>query len=138
MTGYEDIIDKKRPVSKRKAMSISDRAKIFSPFAALTGFEDAIEEKNIVKQKKTELSEEQKNELDIKFGKISHMLENGNHPMVTVLYFIKDKETKEDICLKKTGMVAKIEIESGYIQIVDEKIKFEDLYNISGEELTER
>ncbi len=138
MTDYHDIINEHRPVSKRKAMSIADRAKIFSPFAALTGFEDAIEEKNIVKQIKTELSEEQKNELDIKFGKISHMLENGNHPMVTVLYFIKDKETKEDICLKKTGMVAKIEIESGYIQIVDEKIKFEDLYNISGEELTER
>ena len=64
------------------------------------------------------------------------MLEKDNHPIVTVVYFIKDKETKEDICLKKTGMVAKIEIESGYIQIVDEKIKFEDLYSIAGEELT--
>ncbi len=136
MSEYEDIMDKHRPVSKHKSMSIADRAKIFSPFAALTGFEDAIEEKNIVKQIKTELSDEQKNELDIKFGKISHMLEKDNHPIVTVVYFIKDKETKEDICLKKTGMVAKIEIESGYIQIVEEKIKFEDLYSIAGEELT--
>ena len=135
MTGYEDIIDKDRPVSKRASMSIADRAKIFSPFSALKGFEEAIEKKNIIIQQRTELSEEKKEELDIRFNKIAKLINKGEHPIVTVVYYKNDKETKEDICLKKTGMVAKVNIEARYIQIVDEKISFEDLYSISGEML---
>lgn len=47
----EDIIYTKYPFdkpSKRPRMSISDRAKIFAPFAALRGYEEEID-----KQKKT-------------------------------------------------------------------------------------
>lgn len=135
MTGYEDIIDKDRPVSKRARMSVADRAKIFSPFAALKGFEEAIEKKNIIIKPRTELSEEEKEELDVRFNKIEEMLNKGEHPIVTVIYFIKARDTEEDICLQKTGIVAKVNIESRYIQIVDEKISFEDLYSISGEML---
>lgn len=41
---YSDIINKERPVStKRRPMSMMDRAARFSPFAALTGYEDAID-----------------------------------------------------------------------------------------------
>lgn len=135
MTGYEDIIDKDRPVSKRASMSIADRAKIFSPFSALKGFEEAIEKKNIIIKPRTELSEEEKEELDVRFKKLEELLNKGEHPIVTVIYFIKERDTKEDICLQKTGIVAKVNIESRYIQIVDEKISFEDLYSISGEML---
>ena len=135
MTGYEDIIDKDRPVSKRARMSVADRAKIFSPFAALKGFEEAIEKKNIIIKPRTELSEEEKLELDERFKTIEHLLGVGEHPIVTVIYYKKDKETKDDIGLKKTGMVAKVNIEARYIQIVNEKISFEDLYSISGEML---
>lgn len=135
MTGYEDIIDKERPVSKRARMSIADRAKIFSPFSALKGFEEAIEKKNIIIKPRSELSEEEKLELDERFKTIERLLGAGEHPIVTVIYYKKDKETKEDIGLKKTGMVAKVDIEARYIQIVDEKINFEDLYSISGEML---
>ena len=46
---YEDILHKNRPVHqgdefsrKHPSMSLKDRAKIFSPFAALKGYEDAI------------------------------------------------------------------------------------------------
>jgi|GEM_PF-1399345 len=48
---YADIIDRSRPVHhgddfsvKHPPMSISDRAKIFAPFAALSGHSDAIKE----------------------------------------------------------------------------------------------
>lgn len=44
MGNYDDIINIKRHVSKKHSpMDISNRAKIFSPFAALKGYEDAIE-----------------------------------------------------------------------------------------------
>lgn len=42
---YDDIIHLPRPESKHPHMSNSDRAKIFSPFAALKGHIEAIHEK---------------------------------------------------------------------------------------------
>lgn len=45
MGNYDDIINLKRPVSKRHTpMPVENRAAQFSPFAALTGFEKAIDE----------------------------------------------------------------------------------------------
>ena len=131
MIGYDDIIDKDRPVSRRARMSIADRAKIFSPFAALKGFEEAIEKKNIIIKPRTELTDEEKDRLDESFHKLNEQLEKGEHPIVTVIYYTKDRYTDEDVCMKKTGMVAKVAQDSGYIQVVDEKIQFKDLYSVS-------
>ena len=45
LNGYEDIINKSRPVNNRhKRMSNYERAAQFSPFAALTGLGAAISE----------------------------------------------------------------------------------------------
>lgn len=42
---YDDIINTQWPPEKiRDTMSLSQRAKIFLPFAALTGYEKALEE----------------------------------------------------------------------------------------------
>lgn len=41
---YGDIIDLPRPESKRKKMSIENRAAQFAPFAALTGFHESVDE----------------------------------------------------------------------------------------------
>lgn len=43
---YEDIISLSRPSSKRKKMSLNERAAQFSPFAALKGYEEEIEKTN--------------------------------------------------------------------------------------------
>ena len=45
---YADILDKQRPCSeeslrKHPRMSLQNRAKIFSPFAALRGYDDELE-----------------------------------------------------------------------------------------------
>ena len=41
---YKDIIDQVRPISKRHSpMANADRAKQFSPFAALKGYEEALQ-----------------------------------------------------------------------------------------------
>lgn len=41
---YDNIINKSRPETRHACMDMSERAKIFSPFAALRGHDDAIEE----------------------------------------------------------------------------------------------
>ena len=46
MGNYDDIIGWERPVSNRPRMDVSDRAKIFMPFAALKGYDEAIDEIN--------------------------------------------------------------------------------------------
>ena len=41
---YGDIIDIERPQSKRKKMTIENRAAQFAPFAALTGYHESVYE----------------------------------------------------------------------------------------------
>ena len=41
---YSDIIDRERPETKRKRMSMEERAAQFAPFAALTGYHESVEE----------------------------------------------------------------------------------------------
>lgn len=47
-------------------MAVERRAKQLAPFAALKGFEDAVREKEIIYEPRRILSEEKKNELDMK------------------------------------------------------------------------
>lgn len=57
---YSDIIGKSRPRStKRKPMSLADRAAQFSSFAALVGFSDLIEETGKAKEEKEGEEEEE-------------------------------------------------------------------------------
>ena len=62
---YNDILYLPRPTSaKHPRMPISDRAAIFSPFAALTGHGDAIRETARLTELKMELDEDAKADLD--------------------------------------------------------------------------
>ena len=63
---YRKIIHLPRPASGRIPMAVERRAKQFAPFAALKGFEDAVREKEIIYEPRRILSEEKKNELDMK------------------------------------------------------------------------
>ena len=80
---YADLLPLSRPEPIKPRMSISNRAKIFSPFAALRGYEDEIasEGKDHLKGKRVELSEEQKELL----GNIISQLRKGQ--VVKVKYF---------------------------------------------------
>ena len=69
LNGYEDIINKSRPVNNRhKRMSNYERATQFSPFAALTGLGAAISETARLTDEKIEQDEEQLNILNNKFA----------------------------------------------------------------------
>lgn len=102
----------------KNKMPIADRAKQFMPFAALKGLPEALAAKERIVVSKIELSEEMAEELDRKM----HLLRKGE--IATVTYFHKDEY------LKITGMVARIDESSRLLQIVNTKIKFDDILDV--------
>lgn len=99
-------------------MPIPDRAKQFMPFAALKGLPEALAAKERIVVTRVELSEEMADELDRKM----HLLRRGE--IATVVYFHKDEY------LKITGMVARIDVTSRLLQIVNTKIEFDDILDV--------
>ncbi len=100
-------------------MPIEERAKQFMPFAALSGLPDALAKKEKVLVPKIELSPEMEEELDRQM----HLLSKGK--MATVVYFQKGEY------IKITGLVARVDETSRLLQIVNTKIRFEDILQIT-------
>lgn len=110
MDKYEDIIRLSRPVSKHAKMSLYQRSAQFAPFAALTGYEGQVKETARLTDKRIELNEEAKSNLDFKIQVIQEML--LNNPDVEITYFIPDE--------RKDG---------GKYETIKNKIKKIDNYN---------
>lgn len=108
----------KKPINK---MPVSDRAKQFMPFSAVKGLAEALQEKEKNVVPKAELSPEMAEELNYKM----HLLEKGK--IATVVYFNKGEY------LKTTGIVARIDETSRVIQIVNTKVRFDDILDINVE-----
>lgn len=140
---YEDIIHidypvKSADVRKHPRMSLEDRAKIFAPFAALKGYEEAITAKQRIVVPRIVLSEESKEYLDFQLGKIERILSQGQHPIITVVYFQQDRGSSDGgEYIQFTGMVAKYDQTSRILQIVEKRICLDDIYGIEGEYLDE-
>jgi len=105
----------------KNKMPIEERAKQFMPFAALRGLPDALAAKEKILVPKIELSPEMAEELDRQM----HRLAKGK--MATVVYFHKGEY------IKITGLVARIDETSHVLQIVNTKIRFEDILQIEVE-----
>ena len=99
---------------------MENRAKQFMPFAALKGYEEALRAKEKIVVEKIELSEEKKAELDYKIQQIQ------KNDIVTVVYFVKDEY------IKLEGMVSRLDKDARVLKIVNTKIPFEDIYELSG------
>ena len=86
---YDAIINLPHPTSERHPrMSVQDRAAQFSPFSALTGHAAAIAETARLTERRMELDEDTKAELD---RKQACLLEHiGEQPEVTVTWFQPD------------------------------------------------
>lgn len=137
---YDDIIDMEYPLKssdiiKHPRMPVQDRAKIFAPFAALKGHEEAIERKQRIVVPRIDLSEESKYYLDLQLQKIEQLLKKGEHPIITIVYFVKNKDIPVDggEYIKFTGMVAKLNPSSRILQIVDKRLRLDDIYKIEGD-----
>lgn len=132
---YASLLHMEYPFQKdgfggRQRMAVGDRAKIFAPFSALRGYEDAIAAKERIVVERRELSEESKEELDQNLQLILRQLERGEHPVVTVVYFQKDRDGEKGEYLQITGVVAKVFLDSRQMQIVERKILLDDVYEI--------
>ena len=120
MPKYDDIINLERPASKYDKMPIEKRASIFSPFAALTGFTDKI--KNVEKDKDSKiiLSDDMKNNLDLKLKSI-----NKNNK-VTIKYFHNDNYIETNGFIKKIDRIKRLIILEN-----KEQISFDDIIDIN-------
>lgn len=103
----------------RPKMPRQERAKQFMPFSALKGYKEALRSKEKVVVSKADLSDEYKEELDRKLRLIQ------KNDIVTVVYYNKNEY------IKISGMVSRIDKTSRILKIVNTKISFDDLYDIS-------
>lgn len=138
---YDDIIDLPYPrndwntLIKHPRMSIENRAKIFSPFAALRGHSDAIEEtaEKRLTIRQDELMEDSRLELNEALGALAERLQQGEHPVVKVSYFVQDRVLAEGVGTYEEleGTVAKLDAVTQTIQIVDKIIFLKNVKTLS-------
>lgn len=137
---YDDIINLPYPrndwnfLIKHPRMSIENRAKIFSPFAALRGHSDAIDEtaeRNLT-VRQDELMEDSRIELNETIAVLMECLSHGEHPIVKVTYFVQDRVLAEGIGRYEEieGVVAKLDANAQTIQIVDKVIFLANLKSL--------
>lgn len=100
-------------------MSREERAKQFLPFAALKGYPAALRRKEKIVVPKVEFSEDYQERLDRRLRQIRVQ------DVVTAVYF------REGEYLKVTGMVSRIDRPARVLKIVNTKIPFDDLYDVS-------
>ena len=121
-------------------MANADRAKQFSPFAALKGYEEALQLKQKRYTPRIELTEDAKSLLDHKLHILNQWLENGQKPIVTIRYFVPKTVDKIDIelgaYLEISGAVEKINSEARRIQISGESLCIDDVVDLQEGSLT--
>lgn len=134
MTGpYDDILHLPHPTSKRHPrMPIVDRAAQFSPFAALTGHGAAIEETARVTDRRIELDEDAKEQLDQTLQLLLERIDE--QPEITVTWFSPDKKKAGGQYHTATGKLKRIDTQESRLILTDgNQIPLEDLLEIRSE-----
>ncbi len=127
---YDDIINLPHHVSpKHPQMSIEDRAAQFSPFAALNGHESVISETGRLTERKIELAEDARAELDFKQSVLAEMA--GEKPEVTVTYFEPDARKSGGKYVTACGRLRKLDEYERILVLTDgTKISLDDVLDI--------
>ncbi len=136
---YNDIINENRPqhnndafAAKHPRMPVSDRAKIFSAFAALRTHEPTAKRRERLTVQKIELSPEDAQSVSDALVLIKERLRLGEETCAAVTYFVPDAErVGEGIYTTVKGAARKINEDMGYIKIEDKSILFADIYRVS-------
>lgn len=105
-------------VNRMGKMQRADRAKQFMPFDALTGFREALAQRERIIVPKRELSEEQKEELDLALCQIR------KRDIVTVEFFQNGEY------VKVTGMAVRIDETSRVLKVVNTSIPFDAISDL--------
>lgn len=133
MNPYDDMINLPHHTSpSHPPMSAHDRAAQFSPFAALTGYGSAINETGRLTDKKVELDEYSKADLNEKLSIIQDQMEEQTEVIIT--YFQLDKKKSGGAYITAAGCVKKIDAYERTLVMQDSmKIPIEDIIEIDGE-----
>ena len=124
---YDDTINLPHPTSQRHPrMPIHDRAAIFSPFAALSGHGAAIAETARLTERRIELDEDTRAELDRRQAiLLGHIDEQ---PEVTITWFQPDERKDGGAYLTATGRLKKLrELERLLVLADGTEIPLEDV-----------
>lgn len=126
MNKYEDIVNLSRPVSSHPKMSIENRAKIFIPFAALTGYNESILEEGRLVDTKKVLDKD-------KIEEINSILSNVNKDTIyKITYFKQDKYKDGGEYIDVITKINRIDFVYKRITIDNkELIYIENIYNIT-------
>lgn len=129
---YNDIIHLPHPTSARHPrMPLSDRAAIFSPFAALTGHGAAIVEAARLTDRKIELDEDSKAALDEKQRYLEEII--SQQPEITVTWFKPDVKKDGGSYVTATGILKRTESIERVMLLTDgTKIPLDDIIDIEG------
>lgn len=115
---YDDILYLPHPTSaKHPRMPTSDRAAIFSPFAALTGHGDAIQETARLTETRIELDEDTKAVLDLKQQILADKIDEW--PEVSVVWFRPDEKKDGGQYVTTTGQLKKVDDIERTLRLVD-------------------
>ena len=127
---YDDILHLPHPTSVRHPrMPISERAAIFSPFAALTGHAGAIAETTRLTKQKMELDEDTKAEVDWRQAVLMEHI--AEQPEITVTWFQPDERKDGGAYLTATGRLKKLdEIQRVLVLTDGTKISLDDVAEI--------
>ena len=139
---YADILPMERPQSeeslrKHPRMTLQNRAKIFSPFAALRGYDEQLAEEKQRTERvcKRVLTEEEMSDLSDRLMQVTKGM------TITVRYFVEDTAHPEIPAVGNyvtlTGQVESIDPVLRTLQIAKAVVPFEDLIEVSGKAIVE-
>lgn len=124
---YDDIINLPHPVSKRHPqMSMRERAMQFASFKALSGYEDEIEETGRLTERRMELDEDQKEQLDLQLRQIAA----GTSPEAAITWFCPDEKKEGGSYVTTTGRVRKIDPVQRLLFVAETAIAIDDILSI--------
>ena len=124
---YQPYLYLPRPVSRRHPMDIGRRAKQFAPFAALRGLDETIRQQEIIYEPKRDLSEEKKNELDMKLRILAYGMK------IQATYF--QKSWKNPLIGQYHTLSGTVEFfdPSVHLRIDDTEIQIQDICDLTGD-----
>ena len=127
---YDDILHLPHPTSaKHPRMPISERAAIFSPFAALSGHAGAVAETARLTDQRMDLDEDTRAELDRRQAVLLKYI--AEQPEVTVTWFRPDDRKDGGAYVTVTGRLKKIDEVGRTLTLVDgTSIPLEDVVGL--------
>ena len=135
---YDDMLHLPHPTSARhRRMPISERATIFSPFAALTGHAGAIAETARLTDQKMELDEDAKAELDRRQAVLlEHIAEQ---PEITVTWFQPDERKDGGAYRTTSGRLKRVDEVRRMLVLTDgTKILLDDVVGVESDCIPKR